>query len=443
MIQEYLAKQRLFNKKFRRSKRPKYNALANFASNKEVVEMIQEDYNDYTLSDEDLSQDSLDMILERNLILLPGAEANDMKNRKIDRKRKSTRLSANLLIEQVISVHDMIGRRGSQMLSQNMIRDDVSHDPMTLKSASGEYIFFTIDKVENFELYYPQNNVIKLITEFEKYRFEQLLESRQGIAKALVIRNFGSMLKSNRGPHKSPLFYANLTKENIIRGRKKKDTVTEKQLPVQRLKTLMDNIIHNRKKNKVKKVNQFGYENEVSEYESDTESETSFQEEKQSILIRKGGTLEQDEATIPRSDRMYERRQTNPSLHMGKLGSLVPKMMNKTSSDMQKYTSRTSSIDTPLKRFNKKDGDDDRDKQSVDSDDNHESREGKIVLQDLMVRQRNTSKTGNISQRRTSRALSQGKIDEMQRLFDKIDTNTFQKMVEAKLNKTVTANFGS
>src|SRR5690349_847836 len=98
VIREYLSKQKLFKLNFKRNFRPRYRARSSIESLKNSAEMIQEDYNDYTLSDEDLSQDSLDIILERNLILIPGAEQNDLKHRKIDRKRKSTRLSANLLI---------------------------------------------------------------------------------------------------------------------------------------------------------------------------------------------------------------------------------------------------------------------------------------------------------------------------------------------------------
>lgn len=405
--------------------------------------MIQEDYNDYTLSDEDLSQDSLDIILERNLILLPGAEVNDMKHRKTNRNRKSTRLSANLLLEQVISVHDMIGRRGSQMLSQNIIRDEPPpYDPMGIKSATGEYLFFTLDKVENFELYFPQNNVIKLITEFEKQRFEHLLQSKQGVAKALVIRNFGSMLKSNKGPHKSPLFYVNLSKDRILqRGRKKKETMTEKQMPVQRLKTLMEHVIQKRRRKKQKKELNDEYEADgTSESGSDSESESSFEEVNKPIIIKKEETVENDEATLPRSDRLYERRQTNPSLHMGKLGSLNPKMMNKTGSDLQRLTSRTSSADTVHKRFEKKG---DGEKHLDSGDRSFDEKDDKNLLQDFLRYQKKTPKGGTVSQRKSSRSMSQGNLDEMQRLLDKIDPHTFNKMVEAKLHKTITAKFGS
>lgn len=425
--------------------RPKFSPKAHLDSLKSTAEMIQEDYNDYTLSDEDLSQDSLDIILERNLILVPGAESNDMKHRKIDRKRKSTRLSANLLLEQVVQVHDMIGRRASQMLSQNMINEPAPYDPMGIKSATGEYLFFSIDKVENFELYFPQNNVIKLITEFEKQRFENLLESKQGVAKALVIRNFGSMLKSNKGPHKSPLFYVNLSKDRILqRGRKKKETLTEKQMPVQRLKTLMEKVIQNKKRKKQKKLMNDEYEADGTD-ESGSDSDTSFEDIENPITVKKEPTIENDEATLPRSDRMFERRATNPSLHMGKLGSLNPKMMNKTNSSVQKLSSRTSSVDTVQKKtFGKIPVDkSDQNDQNDSAERSFESKDERNLLHDFMKYQKTAPKGGTVSQRKSSRSMSQGNLDEMQRLLDKIDHHTFTKIVEAKLSKGITAKFGS
>ena len=475
IIQEYLKKEAGKKKKFKRGQRPRFSARSNLKELASIAAMIQEDYNDYTLSDEDLSQDSLDNILERNLFLIPGAEMNDIKNRKMERKRKSTRMSANLLYEQVNNVNDLIGRRGSQMVS--LTPTDAPIDPMALKS-NGEFIFFSIDKVENFELYYPQNNIIKQITEFEKIRFERLLESRQGAAKALVIRNFGSMLKSNKGPHKSPLFYANLSKERIIqRGRKK---TLHQNVPMQRLKTLMENAIIDKKKTKKKKNKLYsGFAGNGSSYTSeqsdffnrhDTESSEELPLTKPSTLP-KGGSLDEDEATLTRSERIFERRQTNPSLFMNKLGSITPKMMSKMISDA-KYESRNSSVDTyaklgkdsdherPSKKEKGKDKEKDQEKDGEGSngkdkgkpkDPEQERREMKnMLLLDILMENDNRGRRGSKRSdgKRGSRSLSQGKLDDMDKLIDKLEDKIdmgqlIQKMVERRLTKTLTAHFGN
>jgi len=365
---------------------------------------------------------------------------------------------------------------------------DVPVDPMALKS-QGEFIFFSIDKVENFELYYPQNNIIKQITEFEKIRFERLLESRQGAAKALVIRNFGSMLKSNKGPHKSPLFYANLSKERIIqRGRKK---TVHQNAPMQRLKTLMENAIIDKKKNKKKKnklYSGFGggssYTSEQSDFfgRNDTESSEELPLTKPSTLP-KGGSLEEDEATLSRSERIFERRTTNPSIFMNKLGSMTPKMMLKMASDV-KYESRASSVDTRDKlgkdsdheKGSKKEGSKDRekysrkeskrerkrrekekeeekeDKEPKEKDPEQERKEMKnMLLLDILMDKDGGGRRGSKRSgdgKRGSRSLSQGKLYDYDKLIEKLEDQVdmgqlIQKMVERRLTKTLTAHFGN
>jgi len=462
VITDFMNKEKAKMKKFKRRSHERFNPRENLKELTSIAVMIQEDYNDYTLSDEDLSQDSLDNILERNLFLVPGAEMHDIKHRKIDRKRKSTRMSQNLLFEQLNNLNDIIGRRGSQMTSNLNQQDIPPQDPMVIKS-NGEFIFFSIDKVENFELYYPQNNIIKIITEFERSRFERLLESRQGAAKALVIRNFGSMLKSNKGPHKSPLFYANLSKERIIqRGRKK--TKVLQNVPMQRLKTLMQDAINDKKKTKKKKTKLYttgfpgDFTSDTDDFYSRKESDSSVDAQGQITVLAKPGTLEDDEATITKSERMVERRQTNPSLFMNKLGSLTPKMMNKMTSDAGKLESRASSIDTPLRSPNFKD------KDNKDSDHEKEKERSPPRASSHIPQDKNTMKNMLMemllerppSSRRSSRRSDGGrresrsvsKLDEMDKLIDKLEekvdmSQLFQKMVERKLSKTLTAHFGN
>src|SRR5690242_9284552 len=63
-IANYALNQSTFRASYQRNDRAKFSALGSLPLLSEIAEMIQEDYSDYTISDEDLSQDSLDVILE-------------------------------------------------------------------------------------------------------------------------------------------------------------------------------------------------------------------------------------------------------------------------------------------------------------------------------------------------------------------------------------------
>ena len=56
------------------------------------------------------------------------------------------------------------------------------------------YHNLNLDRVRNFEVYFPNNNIIKLMVEFEKTRLEKLVQMRLGlIAKhisPLLIKSF-------------------------------------------------------------------------------------------------------------------------------------------------------------------------------------------------------------------------------------------------------------
>lgn len=227
VIKTHLERLKTLRKKFQRNNtRSKFRALANLIHMEQAAQMVQEDYSDFTLSDEELSQDSLDVILEKNLIILPGQELNDLKARKTERRNKSQRYSQQFFMGEMGATSPItVAQRLSQF--SHTVRED-SEARTSMKITPSDIVFFSIDKVENFEVYYPQFNIRTMIQKFEKDRVQQMLKGTKGGAKMLVLKNFGSMLrdKNRRGtimPPGSPVYFARSSyekKQTLQRGRK-------------------------------------------------------------------------------------------------------------------------------------------------------------------------------------------------------------------------------
>lgn len=228
VIKAHIERLKGLQKKFQRNNtRSKFRALSNMAHLEQVAQMVQEDYSDFTLSDEELSQDSLDVILEKNLIILPGQEANDLKVRKTERRNKSQRYSVQIFMGEIAGTTSPItvAQRFSHL---SQITKDETEARASMKLTPSEIVYFTIDKVENFEVYYPQFNIRTMIQKFEKERVQQMLKGNKGGARALVLKGFGSLLrdKNRRGtimPPASPVYFARSSyekKPTLHRGRK-------------------------------------------------------------------------------------------------------------------------------------------------------------------------------------------------------------------------------
>ncbi len=389
IIENFLRKEAIFAKKWRRKRRPRYSARSNIPKMAETAEMIQEDYSDYTISDEEVSQDSLDEILERNLVVLPRAEITDFNSRKLERKNKSTRYSAIALMGEIITPHYMHHHqpgqtRGSYTSHTGTKEDNMTgpdHRPSTKYMGQGlqEFVFFSIDKVENFEVYYPQYNIRTMIQRFEKERFQNMLRGELGGAKAIVLKNFGSLMKRvSQGGTKSPLFFSSLQKQTTIQRGKRKQAEKpvdsfahsglnkQMQEAITRKKTLNKN---NSRKTKNFEETSSNYDMALASPEfnnrgGDKVFDFVMDEDGDQDTYKNG--RREDEATMSRREIFEDRKGGKTKIQITRLGTLKPKTLSQlkmsnsditshilpsspSRSDQQLGSIATPSINTPAK----------------------------------------------------------------------------------------------
>lgn len=384
IIESYLRKEAIFAKKWKRKRRPRYSARSNIPKMAETAEMIQEDYSDYTISDEEVSQDSLDEILERNLVVIPRAEVTDFNSRKLERKNKSTRYSAIALMGEIITPHYMHQRqpgqtRGSYTSHTGTKEDNMTgpdHRPSTRYVGHGfqEFVFFSLDKVENFEVYYPQYNIRTMIMRFEKERFQSMLRGDLGTAKALVLKNFGSLMKKvGQGGTKSPLFFSSLQKQTTIqRGKRKPAEKPVDSFAHSGLNKQMQEAITRKKtlnKNNSRRTKNFD-EASSGAYDlvpgsPDRAGIDFVMDGDEELDTYKYGRRE-DEATMSRREIFEDRKGGKTKIQITKLGTLKPKTLSQlkmsnsditshilpsspSRSDQQLGSVATPSMNTPAK----------------------------------------------------------------------------------------------
>jgi len=386
IIENYLKREAIFAKKWKRKRRPRYSARSNIPKMAETAEMIQEDYSDYTISDEEVSQDSLDEILERNLVVLPRAEITDFNARKLERKNKSTRYSAIALMGEIITPHYMHHHqpgqtRGSYTSHTGTKEDNMTgpdHRPSTKYMGQGlqEFVFFSIDKVENFEVYYPQHNIRTMILRFEKERFQNMLRGDSGNVKALVLKNFGSLMKRvSQGGTKSPLFFSSLQKQTTIQRGKRK--MAEK--PVDSFahsglnKQMQEAITRKKTLNKNSRKTKNFEETSSGAYDLIPGSPDTFNRGGIDFVMDEDGEQDtfknnrrEDEATMSRREIFEDRKGGKTKIQITRLGTLKPKTLSQlkmsnsditshilpsspSRSDQQLGSIATPSVNTPAK----------------------------------------------------------------------------------------------
>jgi len=340
IIERYLKREVNFRKKWKRLRRPKFSARGNIPKMAETAEMIQEDYSDYTLSDEEVSQDSLDEILERNLVVIPRAEQTDANSRKLERRNKSTRHSAIALMGEIITPHYGHQGRASYTHSHTGTKEDNMtdyHRPSTKIAGLHDFLFFNIDKVENFEVYYPQYNIRTLIQKFEKDRFQNLLRSSSGTMKAMVLKNFTSLLKDpNRMGSRSPLFYTSLQKQTTIqRGKRKMQTKKSESFTHSGLNKQMQEVI-TRQKTLKKSQRTKTYDGNSDEEQNLIDSNdkgkidlfADFEGGERDSGKNKLYPNDEDEATVSRREIQDERKKAKTKIQITRLETLKPRTLS-------------------------------------------------------------------------------------------------------------------
>ena len=276
---------------------------------KENAELIQEDFDDQTISDDDLSQDSLDLVLERNLFVIPAAELNDMKLRKADRRRKSHRFSAQAFMTEFKQVNDLIGDKAS-LYPGNMEFQGfaVPVTPQDKPTGLNDLLFFSIDKVENFEVYFPHNNISKLIREFEKKRVQQIELTSDGRLKNMFLKNLNALRKNRHSP---------------LQRRKTVKFNQEDEIPLlSRLQTDMQRV--NKEKKELKRKETLKQETEKTKSLRFPRNE----ETRPNPLNKKAKAKTEDDsnssdgATLPKEEARYmDRKGTNLTNYMNKINS--------------------------------------------------------------------------------------------------------------------------
>jgi hypothetical protein len=278
--------------------------------------MAADDYmveNSFEASEDELSQDSLDLILERNLIMIPAAQINDMKLRRVDGHKRTNKFNPQTIIDEINQVNRELEDRSPNS------REATPEEFKMNQFFVNEQIYFSIDKVENFEVYFPQNNIMKMIGEFEKKREEQIASSPM---KALVLKSF----MGNRRAFPS-----------VQRGRKSLKTLDDDMMNFGgRLKTRMRNAMEYKEpesQNRLTSVGEMLYKEREREKEKEKEKEKSAERYKTmnqyNLKIASPHNAssesgsEEDMATLPKAmARNMERRATNINQYMNKMHSL-------------------------------------------------------------------------------------------------------------------------
>ena len=480
IIKTYLKRREARRKQYRRSYRSKFKAILSMAKLSEVAEMIQEDYSDYTISDEELSQDSLDIVLERNLFIVPGAERNDLKSRKTERRNKSARYSAHALIGEIINANNAIGTTNRHSYtSQNATKEETSEPRLSTKPGQIEFLFFTVDQVENFEVYHPQYNIKNLVQRLEKEKFQSMLKGSLGTAKALVLKNFGSFMKSSnrrgtRSPNYSPTLPPTIQKQGTIRGKRKNQNKETDAFAHQSLgKQMQQAIVRAKTIKKPTRQKTFGEDLQDSDayqgiydFGYDTTDQNAGNDVEQ-VLIKLDPS--QDDGTVSRKDLKDERKIAKEKVQLDKLVTLRPRTLTQlklensgTTSHLlpssQRITVRTEQIDSSpkiTKKINSKNSSKKggntlhliQTKNSLDkellvdpSHPIHANLENAILY--AMVREGQIRHDKN--SKRRSRPLSAEKIDDMKRMLNKFEIpKIVRNLIENPIGITKTAHFGS
>ena len=479
IINIYLMRKEARMQQYKRRNRPKFKATQNIARLSEIAEMIQEDYSDYTISDEELSQDSLDIVLERNLFIVPGAEKNDLKNRKTERRNKSARYSAQALIGEIINANNAIGTTNRQSYaSQNVTKEEIGESRLLTKPGQIDFLFFTVDQVENFEVYYPHYNIKNLVQRLEKEKLQNILKGSLGTAKALVLKNFGSAMKNlNRRGTRSSMYSTQvlpaLQKQETIRGkRKNQNKESDDRFVHQSLGTQMQQAIVRAKSIKKSfRQKTFGEDQDsdshqvTDEPERDTTDQNAGNYEEQILKLDPS----QDDGTMSKRELKEEGKVAKEKVQLEKLLNLRPRTLSQLKYENSGMTShvlpssyrmtdRTEQIDSMLKITKKVNGQDSlrkrgtalhkfQTKNSLDKElliDPSQPIPANLenAILRAMIRQGQVRHDGN--SKRRSRPLSVEKIDDMKRAIHKFEIpKIVRNLLESPIKTTKTANFGS
>jgi len=319
VIKEFRRAEQRFRSSFKRRNRPRFHVLLSLSQLNQAALYIQDDYDDTIISDDDVSQDSLDLILERNLFVIPAAELNDMKTRKAERNKKGgPRFDVQMFFDDINEVNNLLENKNTVLPYSPAGHPDMGEQsPWKNTNNNNDHLFFTIDKVEKFEVYFPHNNINKLIGDFEKHRLARIQTSQHGIMKTLLLKNLSGFQKQS------------VLAQPPIKNRRSSKFLTEVPL-LNRLKTEMKRAALDKKQSEkqvaIKEKQDTKHENHrlsipTNKYNLKVEpaSKNSVSKSEDDV----DSSSDEDLATISKFEaRNMERRKTNLRQYMNNINSL-------------------------------------------------------------------------------------------------------------------------
>ena len=192
VIKAYIEEEREFKRNFLRRYKPRFSPLKNLEQLQEVASEVQLGHQNEGQEDFEFDQDedqkigsysSLDEVLDRKIYdPKPIDYVEDTTHIKfLDVSDTMKHVSVATLI------HVPASKKNWEKVGEieTFVRN--SYDPF--------YCNLNLDKVKNFEVYYPNNNITKLAVEFEKIRLEKIVHKRLGknanhIVSKLLVKGF-------------------------------------------------------------------------------------------------------------------------------------------------------------------------------------------------------------------------------------------------------------
>ena len=192
VIANFLAEENIKRKNFKRKERKKFKALLDLELVQEAAtqhQMVQHNELYFEQEEEEdnkiRSYSSIDDILERNIYdLQPLVYAADSTQLRavnfVDTNMRSNSLTSDN------TQHDQY--EGKRKKKKGYIQQMGEIESFVNTNYDRYYHNLNLDKVRNFEVFHPENNIIKMLVEFEEVRLKKLVENRLGVKAAHISR---------------------------------------------------------------------------------------------------------------------------------------------------------------------------------------------------------------------------------------------------------------
>lgn len=229
VIKAYLAEEESFRKNFPRRPRKRFHAVQSVEVLSEAASQVQIGHQtevQYSMNsvDEELgpmgSYSSIDEILERRIYnIQPLDYVEDTTHMKFLDLAGAFRPQSTGTLAQLPPA-----KKNRQKIGEIETFMKNNYDPY--------YHNLNLDRVRNFEVYCPNNNIARLMTEFEKVRLEKIIEMRLGIKTKHISTLLVKSFRMNERKGQVPGTVAPIVKRSSIRKQSIVKKKKEKKEPV-------------------------------------------------------------------------------------------------------------------------------------------------------------------------------------------------------------------